>query len=614
MKKTILASLPVLLFAASMTAAGMDGIEKDDKAETGAPRVRHEVTVTAAPVLKEVKDCSTSVSVMDETDILAVRPLNALGALTHLPGIFAHRTGDFGRTDIEIRGLGQRGQRLAVLVDGRPEKMGIFGCAVTHAYPLDNVERIEVVRGPSSVLYGPDAAGGVVNILTRKPTEGFGTDLTAAYGGYRTMSLNLRHGAKTGKADYFFTADRLTSDGHVPHSSYRGSSFTGRLGYELGSGLSLRLQAKYFDGHKNEPGPVHHPSLVSWNDYRRGSVSFQMNGNWDPADLSLILYNDFGDHEFSDGWNSRDHYNGAIARMTVKLSPSHNLSCGVDARFLGGRSYNSPRGSWNKSDVGVYAYDEFVLGRRWILSAGLRGDKDSQFGWEATPQAGIVFRAGASTSLRVSVSKAYRSPHINELYLFPASNPDLEPERFWNHEIGIDQAVSDTVSVSAAFFRMTGSNLIEQAPNPAGFPRYRFLNTGAFTFNGVEVGLSVSPFRSMTGKISYSYLDAGDLTKGRPGQKIDADVRWRSGRFQAFFNAQHVSRYYAQNKKALRIPSYVLANARFEFSVTRRIGVFADINNVFAEDYLIYADLSGQAAGLYQMPGRNLHFGFRTRF
>jgi len=106
---------------------------------------------------------------MDATDILSIRPLNALGALTHLPGIFSHRTGDFGRRDVEIRGIGQRGVRLAVLVDGRPEKMGIFNCSVTHSFPLDNVERIEVVRGPSSVLFGPDAMGGVVNIITRRP-------------------------------------------------------------------------------------------------------------------------------------------------------------------------------------------------------------------------------------------------------------------------------------------------------------------------------------------------------------------------------------------------------------------------------------------------------------
>ncbi len=612
MKKHLFAVILFSLWTAF--AIGRDTVSKKDKDEEKKFRPHHEVTVTASPTLKAVKDCSTSVSVIDETDIQSVRPLNALGALTHLPGIFAHRTGDFGRTDIEIRGIGQRGVRLAILVDGRPEKMGIFGCAVTHAFPLDNVERIEVVRGPSSVLFGPDAMGGVVNIITRRPTEGFRTDFAAAYGAYNTASLNLRHGAKLGDFDYFLTFDRMTSDGHISHSSYQGSSFTGRTGLDLGSGLSLSFQSKYFDGRKNEPGPLSFPNLVSWNHYKRGSVDVCLNGRWESSDLSLMIYSDFGRHVFSDGWHSRDHYNGAVARMNVELSAANNLGFGIDARFLGGTSYNFPVGSWNKNDLGAYIHDELVLGRRWILSAGVRADKDSQFGWEASPQAGIVFKAGEDTSLRFSTAKAFRSPAINELYLFPPSNPSLQPERVWNLEFGVDQALGQNLFLTAAVFRMKGTNLIETALNPGGFPPYKFQNTGKFMFYGTEIGLRAVPFRSLSAGVSYSYLDAGDLTKGRPGSKIDADIRWSPGRFRAFLNAQHVSHYYAADKRTLPIPSYFLLNARVEYSIRCNLGVFAEVNNITGENYEIYADLSGQAAGLYQMPGRNVHFGFKTGF
>jgi iron complex outermembrane receptor protein len=300
--------------------------------------------------------------------------------------------------------------------------------------------------------------------------------------------------------------------------------------------------------------------------------------------------------------------------MNVKLAAANNLAFGVDARFLGGTSYNYPVGSWNKNDLGAYIHDELVLGRRWILSAGVRADKDSQFGWEASPQAGIVFKAGEDTSLRFSTAKAFRSPAINELYLFPPSNPSLQPERVWNLEFGVDQAVGRNLFLTAAVFRMKGTNLIETALNPGGYPPYKFQNTGKFMFYGTEIGLRAVPFRSLTAGVSYSYLDAGDLTKGRPGSKIDADIRWTSGPFRAFLNGQHVSHYYAADKRALPIPSYFLLNARVEFSIRRNLGVFADVNNITSEDYKIYADLAGQAAGLYQMPGRNVHFGFRTGF
>ncbi len=609
-----LAVLAVLGLPLSGLSAEDTVPRKKDTSSTGQEdiRLQHEVTVTASPILKAVKDCSVSVSVLDETDILAARPMNALGALTRLPGIFAHRTGDFGRTDIEIRGIGQRGQRIAVLVDGRPEKMGLFGCAVTHAYPLDNVERIEVVRGPSSVLYGPDAMGGVVNVITRKPAPGFRTDLTTAYGAYRTFSLNLRHGASLGRLDYLVTADRLSSDGHVASSSYLSTAFTGRAGYDLGSGLALSLRGKYFDGNKDEPGPWGFPSLTSWNRYKRGSADISLDGKWDGAEMSVLAYADFGRHVFSDGWSSRDHYRGGIARGSLALGSSHRLSFGLDARFFGGKSYNSPKGEWRKSDVGVYLHDEMTLGRRWIVSAGARLDRDSQFGWEASPQAGIVWHAAESTALRATFSKAFRTPHINELYLFPSSNPDLLPERSWNLELGFKQSIAGCVTLDAAVFTMRGTNLIETVPNPGGKPPVKFRNTGRFEFFGGELGLETAVSRALRLGGSFSLLDTGDLTRGRPGRKIDFDVRWKSGRLQAFLTAQHVSDYHAGQGKTLPLPSYTLINGRIEFALNRTLGLFAELNNIGGEDYMVYADLSGNAAGLYEMPGRNAHFGLRV--
>lgn len=611
-------TLVLTLALASLLAPvlGADGNDKDkteDKPKRQETvRLHHDVTVTASPILKAVKDCSVSVSVLDETDILAARPSNALGALTRLPGIFAHRTGDFGRTDIEIRGIGQRGQRIAVLVDGRPEKMGLFGCAVTHAYPLDNVERIEVVRGPSSVLYGPDALGGVVNVITRRPAAGFKTDVTTAYGAYKTFALNLRHGAALGKFDYHVTADRMSSEGHVPSSAYFSTAFTGRAGYELGSGLTLSFRAKYFDGKKDEPGPQAFPSLLSWNHYKRGSADLSLDGKWDGGEMSAMVYADFGRHIFSDGWNSRDHYRGGIARGSLALGAGHRLSFGLDARFFGGKSYNAPKGEWRKSDVGVYVHDELILGKRWILSAGARLDRDSQFGWEASPQAGLVFHAGESTSLRATLSKGFRTPHINELYLFPSSNPDLLPERSWNLELGLKQTIAGAVTLDAAVFTMKGTNLIETVPNPGGKPAFKFRNTGSYEFFGGEIGLEAAVSSALRLGGSVSLLDTGDLTKGRPGRKFDFDIRWHSGRFQAYLTAQHVSDYYAGHGKTLPIPSYTLVNGRVEYALSRTIGLFAELNNIGGAAYWIFADLSGNAAGLYQMPGRNAHFGVRV--
>jgi iron complex outermembrane receptor protein len=116
-----------------------------------------EIVVSATRVERAIKDLSATISVVTRQDIEASNTKSCTDVLNSLPGVFVNKTGDFGRADVDIRGLGDRGRSVMVLTDGRPVKMGLYGCTVTHTLPLDNVERIEVVRGPASVLYGSDA-------------------------------------------------------------------------------------------------------------------------------------------------------------------------------------------------------------------------------------------------------------------------------------------------------------------------------------------------------------------------------------------------------------------------------------------------------------------------
>ena len=248
--------------------------EKEKKDENEYYRVKksEEVVVTATMTPKALKDCSETVSIIGRKEIDWISAANSLNILDHFPGIFVNRTGDFGRADVNIRGLGQTCQQIAVLVDGKPEKMGLFGCAVSHAFLLDNVDRIEVVKGPASVLYGGEALGGAVNLITRMPEKNFETDLTAFYGSYNTQHFNLKQGGIIDNLKYFFTFDREKSDGHVENSEYSGNSFSGKLAYDLSENTTISLQGRYFDGKKNEPGTIDAPISGFWNDYRRGAV------------------------------------------------------------------------------------------------------------------------------------------------------------------------------------------------------------------------------------------------------------------------------------------------------------------------------------------------------
>ena len=584
--------------------------KKDDKKKQLHPHT--EIVVTATKTRKAVKDCSASVGVVDEVDLRATAASNAMNLLSFLPGLFVRKTGDFGRSDVDIRGLGQRGRRIAVLVDGRPEKMGLFGCSVTHSFPLDNVERIEVVRGPSSVLYGSDAMGGVVNIMTHDPKERTEIGFTASYGSFDSKQLNFRFGQNLNKFKYYLTFDRRLSDGHRENSEYTGNAFTGKMILDITDGLELSLRSKYFSGNKHEAGSIEYPLTDFWNDYKRGAIDFSLKNTGDKTEVLLKVYRNFGHHQFSDGWHSRDHITGGIFQLTTQRIPNNQLSAGIDIKNIGGKSYSWPIGEWKKNEMAIFLQDEYVFKKKWIVSTGIRLHRDSLFGFEICPHWGIVFQPTEKTRLRGMINKGFRSPQISELFMYPAANPDLKPERVWNFEIGFDQIISSWLDVNISLFHMKGSNLIETVPNPTP-PKFLFINTGQFTFSGTELGINARFTQNFSSNLFFTYLNPREKTKGRPGQKWDYSFRFEKKSLFVSLQAQYITNYFAADLSQSPLPSYLLFNAKASIELNRFIHIFLDVNNIFNSDYLIYLDLPGLGSGSYPMPKRHVSIGITIK-
>jgi outer membrane cobalamin receptor len=616
MKKNVFA-LIFLILILSLSGFSYPEIQENSKKDKDVKEKQlhphHEIVVTATMTRKAVKDCSASVSVVGETDLKATTSSNAMNLLASLPGIFVRKTGDFGRSDVDIRGIGQRGRRIAVLVDGRPEKMGLFGCAVTHTFPLDNVERIEVVRGPSSVLYGSEAMGGVVNILTHEPRKKTEIALTSSYGSFDTKQLNLHFGQNLKKFKYFFTLDKRQSDGHRENSGYSGDAFTGKVIYEVTEDLEVSFRGKYFAGKKYEAGSIEFPLVDFWNDYERGAVDLTLKREGEKDEALFKAYRNFGHHQFSDGWHSRDYTNGGILRFTTHRIPNNELTAGIEARNIGGKSYSWPAGEWKKSEIAFFIHDEFVFKKKLIFSTGIRLNRDSLYGYEICPHWGVVFQADNNTRLRGMINKGFRSPQLNELFMYPAANPDLKPERIWNFEIGLDQRILSWLDFDISLFRMQGSNLVETGVNPSPPPQFLFMNTGKFTFTGAELGINARFSTKLTSNLFFTCLDPCEKTKGRTGQKWDLSLRFEDKALFASLQAQYITDYFGADHSQNPLPSYLLLNARAAVELSRFINIFLDINNILDTDYLIYLDLPGLGSGSYPMPERNISLGITLK-
>lgn len=572
-----------------------------------------EILVTATRLDLPIERLPISTDIIGRRRIEESDANSATDVVAGLPGVFLQRTGDFGRSDLNIRGLGSNGRRVTVLIDGHPVKMGIFGCTVTHALPLNGVERLELVRGPMSVLYGSDAMGGVLNIVTDPIPAATSAEISASVGTYDTRTYGFSHGTDLGRLGYVVALDRRQSDGHLPNSAYKGNDFSGKISVDMGRGR-MDFYAKYFDGHREEPALATDPTgTVSdvWNDYERGTVDLGVTVPTALGWATLKIYDEFGEHEFSDGWHSKDHSRGVMAHITGRVESVLGVNGGVEFRQQSGERLSQPAGDWSKSEYASYVFLEAQASDHLSGTGGLRLNHDEVSGNVVAPQFGLMVRPVAEVAVNLNAARGFRSPQLSELYLFPSSNPDLDPEKIWSYEIGVTADIAGRGQLRLAAFEMVGEDLIEITPKGHSPRRVMYRNTGEIDFRGLEAGLRLRVLGPLSGGIAYSYLDPGDRTVGRPGTKVDADLRLELGPNTVAGDLQFVDDYYAADNREAGIDDYMVVNARVARRVVPGLEASVSVKNIFGETYEIYTEIPGGSSGLYRMPGRRYQFGLK---
>lgn len=548
-----------------------------------------------------VRQFPQSASVVTKEDISMTNAKQTTDILGQLPGLYIRKTSAFGRADVDIRGIGDSGRQIGVFIDGRPDKMGMFGCAVTHTLPMNNVERIEVIRGPESVLYGSEAFGGVINIITKRAERNMEGSFTASGGTYNTQNYRLQQGSRQGKFDYYLSADKRSTDGHKENSAYNASDCSIKMGYKTGDRSEILLGGKYFTGIKNEPFPS---AAGTWNDYSRGSADVTYKQAFGDFTGSLKTYRSFGWHRFSDGFVSNDYTNGVMLHGKTPLSAENELSIGIDYRYQFGEIENvAPAfmiGQYHKYEYGVYADDKHTFFDRLTVNAGARFNYDEFAEQAVTSRAGAVYNLSPDTILRGVWSQGFRAPQLNDLYLW-AGNTELKPEKVTNTEVGVRHYAGDRVYVDVGGFVMKGSDLIQAVSG-------KKINIGEFEFKGVETACNLVFSKNVNAQLNYTYMDPGTQTTGRPGDKAGASVKYEKGRIKGLVSADYVAKYYAADNSQQKIDDYAVLNARADWEAVKGLSVFCAVENIGDAEYSIYY------SGLYEMPGRTATLGIEYAF
>jgi outer membrane receptor protein involved in Fe transport len=558
-------------------------------------------------------------AVVNQSDIENRNTPSATEMISSVPGVFVMKAASQIKSDVSIRGLGDSFRRIGLFIDGRPEKMSVFGCGVSQTLLAGNIERIEITKGPDSVLFGGDGFGGVINIITRRPQEPFEGDVRVSYGTYNTQNYFANLGGVNEKFLYQFSVNKASSDGHLPNSGYNAMDYYWKLGYKINGVSELIFSGKYFEGDELEPEAKDNngnPVAPSQYNFKRGGADAKYNREFGSGNMEILVFGVWGEHLFSDNVHSKDLLFGAFAHFTDESFKNNVIRYGAEYRFsdgevIAGAAPANPTGRWQKNEFAIFALDEYSINERAKVFAGARYNYDEISGSAFVPRAGASYDLTEKLTARAIYSRGFRTPYINELYALPISNKELKPEILDSYEIGVNSKYLG-IDFDLSCYVMNGDNIIQTVPKNPG-PGMEFQNSGSYVFKGAELSVRYDIFKNLKAFAGYSYLDPGDLTQSNAKNKIDLSLDYSIGKFSIFAGGMLIYDYYAANNNKAKLNNFNVFNAKIHYTINNSFTLFAAADNFTNMQYEMFI-VSFAKAYIYDMPGATYTAGVRYRF
>jgi len=640
--------LPIVLSAliAGTATAG----EKNGRPDNEEVYPLEETVVTATRTETPTREIASSITVITGDEIKKSGKSDIADVLRSVTSIDVARTGGQGQpTSVFIRGA--KSEHTLVLIDGveandpiSPARSFDFAHLAT-----DNIERIEIIRGPQSVLYGSDAMGGVINIITKKGRGKPAVSLSAEGGSFDTYreTANLSGGSE--KWNYSVSASRLDSngisaasadDGNSEKDGYGNTTLSTKLGYDVSKNIDLGLVLRYvktlsdFDNNGGVGGDDPNATTNS------GEIFFK-------TDLGLKLFDGFWKQKF--GFSITDYdrnfdnpvdtahpldslkssFNSRLNRFewqnTFSILEFNTLMAGLEHEEETGSSdsvFTSSFGPFTslfseetERSTAYFLQDQLRLVDAFFSTLGVRVDDHGRFGKETTWRATAAYVLDATgTKLKATYGTGFKAPSLFQRFS-SFGNEDLEPEKSTGWDAGIEQSFfSGLFSMGATYFRNNFTNQIDFDSTT-----FKYKNISEADTSGWELFLSAKPFESVTISTNYTSTDTEDKSTGeellrRAGDKfnlsagydfndrgnINISVAHTGSRFDEFFDSSSFT------TKRVKLDSYTVVDISGSYNLTRHISFFGRVDNLFDENY---EEIKG-----YGTPGVSGYAGIRLNF
>lgn len=592
-----------------------------------------EVIVTGTSRSISIRHLPMSVTVVGNIEIKSRLETSLLPLLTEeVPGLFITQRGVMGygvaagaAGGMNIRGIGGAPTAgVLVLIDGNPQYMGLMGHPLADSYQSLIAEKVEVIRGPASMLYGSNAMGGVINIITNKiKANESRTSAQVMYGSYNTLSAEASTQSRKDALSGVFNIGYNRTDGHRKNMGFEQLSGFGKLEYELNSNWNSYLDMNLSTTKSSNPGTLTNELIDNDADVIRGVASAAIENKFEKTSGALKLYFNFGAHDINDGYkpggsplpyrfHSRDQMMGLSVHQSYSLFTNNQTTAGIDLQRFGGKALNKFTDETDDITLAdVHLYDvagyvhtqQSVLSNKLWLNAGVRLDYHEIKGAEWIPQVGISFSPTSSNVLKAMVSKGFRNPTIREMYMFPPQNPDLKPERLMNYELSYAQNLfQNRLILGLNVFYINGDNII-QVNFVDGKPLN--MNSGKVENKGFEVSSKLQVTESINISGNYSYLDMTYALLGAPKHKLYVGGNFTKDRWSVSTGIQIISKLYTQIQPEEQTMSFNLWNARVNYNANSWLTVFAKGENLLGEKYEMNAG--------YPMPKTTVFGGLRIQ-
>jgi outer membrane cobalamin receptor len=589
-----------------------------------------EVVVTGTKNETDKRYLPMSVSVVNREQISQRYEQSLLPILTEqVPGLFTTSRGIMGygvstgaAGGMSLRGIGgSPTTELLVLIDGHPQYMGLMGHPLADAYQSLLADKVEVVRGPASVLYGSNAMGGVINIVTRKVQEdGIKNNIQMGYGSFNTLMTEASNVVKKGRFNSVASVSCNRSDGHRANMEFEQLSGFAKLGYDFSNQWKLYADVNVTHFNASNPGTVTKPILDNDSHITRGMSSLSLENNYGSTSGAFMFYYNWGNHKINDGYyagntppaylfHSTDRLFGINWYQSASFFTGNRITVGIDYQNVGGKAWNQFTSSRTniadkvEEEVAGYADVRQTLGSLITLDAGLRVDHFSVTGTELVPQAGVSLHLPQTAELKALVSKGFRNPTIRELYMFPPQNPNLLPEKMMNYEVSWSQRLlSNALSYGINLFYINGDNMIQtvfQNGRPIN------INTGKIENWGAETNCSYRINGTWMLSANYSWLHMKHPVVAAPEHKLFAGVDFTRGKWMVSTGVQYINGLYTSVSPVSR-ENFVLWNLRGSYQLSRQFSLFVRGENLLAQHYEINAG--------FTMPKATAMGGFNLKF